>query len=541
MPPRPLAPLAALLLLASCLLPATLVAGGGPTEPAATTPVPTPASGAEVSPDSPRSAVAEYLDLCNEGSYRDAARFLDLPVGFEARGPVLARQLKAVLDHFLWIDPEKISALPGGDREDGLPPEVEEIGMIPTGHGKREPVRLVRRERPEGPQWTFSRASVSRVPGWYEALPDRALRERLPDFLFRSRKGGLLFWQWIAILAAVPLLLAIGRLFGWLTKRFFVRLAERTETLWEEVLVRRLTGPISALWAIALARAGVPYLQANIAGEAFVVGILKAFFVLDIFWAFYRAIRVAADAAATSTWAKSNSAAPSILTLGVRVGEVTIVVLGIVAALSEVGVPVASLVAGLGIGGVAIALAAQKTVENLFGSISLGVDQPLRVGDSVKIGEIVGTVETLGLRSTRIRTLDRTIVTIPNGKLAEREIETFASRDRIRLATTLGLVFGTTASQMRTVLVGIEGLLRSHPQVWPEQVVVRFCEIGASALQVEVMAWVVTTDFQEFRAAREELLLGFLAVVESAGTHLAFPTRTVYVVDPTTPTPVART
>ena len=523
----------ALPIVALLLLLAHGPAGAGPLgapKAAPPPPAPTAAPVVEVSPDSPRSAIHEFLALCNAGHYDDASHFLDLPAGSEKDGPELARQLKAVIDHHLPLDLTKISALQAGDREDALPPEVEELGTIPVGHGKREPVRLVRRERPDGPQWAFSRQTVARVAGWYDALPDGVLRERLPDFFFRSRTGGLLLWQWLAIVAGAPLFLVVGRLLGWVTKRLFVHLARKTETPWDELLVQRLTGPVSVLWAIGLARAGFPYLQANAAGEAFVLGFLKAALVLDFFWAFYRAIRVAAEAASTSEWARSNPSAPSILTLGVRVGEVTIFALGVVAALSEVGVPVASLVAGLGIGGIAIALAAQKTVENLFGSISLGVDQPLRVGDAVKIGDVVGTVETIGLRSTRLRTFDRTIVTIPNGKLADREIESFAVRDRIRLQATLGLVYGTTEAQMRTVLASLEKIFRGHPKVWKETIVCRFAEIGASALNVEVMVWVETTDFQEFRTVREELLLSILGAVEAADTALAYPTRTVHVV-----------
>ena len=520
--------LAAPLLL--LLLPGLLGAApgaGGLAKAAAPAASPTPAPAPEASPDSPRTALAEYFALCNDGRFDEAARYLDLPAGLEGQGPQLARRLKAALDHFLWIDLEKVSALPGGVQGDGFPPEVDEIGAITIDHGKREPVRLVRRERPDGPQWAFSRATVARVPGWYDALPDRFLRERLPLFFFGSPKGGLLIWQWIAIVVAAPLFLIAGRLLGWVTKRLFVRLAQRTESVWDDVLVRRMTGPVSVLWALALARLGVPYLQANATGEAFLIGVLKAVFLLDLIWAFYRAIRVAADAASASEWARSNPSAPSILTLGVRAGEVTIFALGVVAALSEVGVPVASLVAGLGIGGIALALAAQKTVENLFGSISLGVDQPLRVGDTVKVGDVLGTVELIGLRSTRLRTLDRTVVTIPNGKLADREIESFAQRDRIKLASNLGLVFGTTEAQMRQVLSSVDGLLKAHPKVWKETVVVRFAEIGASSLNVEVLVWIETTDYQEFRAVREELFLGFLGAVEKAGTSLAFPTRTV--------------
>jgi MscS family membrane protein len=203
--------------------------------------------------------------------------------------------------------------------------------------------------------------------------------------------------------------------------------------------------------------------------------------------------------------------------------------LATVAIISELGYPVASLIAGLGIGGLALALASQKTVENLFGAFSIGVDQPLREGDFVKVEDfMMGTVEAIGLRSTRVRTLDRTIVTIPNGKLAEMRIESFAVRDRIRLACTLGLVYGTTASQMRLVVAGLEQTLREHPKIFSEGITVRFKELSPSSLDIEIMAWFTTADYAEFQLIRQDLLLAFMEIVEKAGTAFAFPTRTVH-------------
>jgi MscS family membrane protein len=203
--------------------------------------------------------------------------------------------------------------------------------------------------------------------------------------------------------------------------------------------------------------------------------------------------------------------------------------MAIVAVISELGYPVASLIAGLGIGGLALALASQKTVENLFGAFSIGVDQPFREGDFVKVEDFfMGTVEAIGLRSTRVRTPDRTLITVPNGKLAEMRIETFAVRDRIRLACTLGLVYGTTANQMRLVVAGLEQTLREHPKIWHEDITVRFKELTASSLDIEINAWFTTADYAEFQTIRQDILLQFMEVVEKAETHFAFPTRTVH-------------
>jgi MscS family membrane protein len=183
----------------------------------------------------------------------------------------------------------------------------------------------------------------------------------------------------------------------------------------------------------------------------------------------------------------------------------------------------------LGLGGLAFALAAQKTIENLFGAFSIGIDQPFREGDFVKIEDFVATVEAIGLRSSRFRTLDRTIITIPNGKLAEMRLESFTARDRLRLATVIGLEYQTTLSQMREVLSGFERVLRAHPKIWADAVVVRFREFAASSLDVEIMAWFKTADWSEFQLIRQEILLAFIEVVEHAGTSFAFPTQTLHV------------
>jgi MscS family membrane protein len=169
-------------------------------------------------------------------------------------------------------------------------------------------------------------------------------------------------------------------------------------------------------------------------------------------------------------------------------------------------------------------------VENLFGSLSLALDRPFDVDEFVKVEDFVGTVEAIGLRSTRFRTLDRTLITIPNGRVADMRLESYSARDRMRLACSIGLVYETTAAQMRQVLEGLEGALRGHPRIWPDAVVVRFKEFAASSLDIEIMAWFQTREWSQFQAIRQEILLQFMEVVERAGTSFAFPTRTVHVV-----------
>jgi MscS family membrane protein len=240
-------------------------------------------------------------------------------------------------------------------------------------------------------------------------------------------------------------------------------------------------------------------------------------------------VDVAQAVLARTRWAVASRSSRALLPLLGRVAKVIVLALAAVALLSMLGYPVASLVAGLGLGGLALALAAQKTVENLFGAFSIGVDQPFREGDFVKVEDFVGTVEAVGLRSTRFRTLDRTLISIPNGRLADMRLESYAARDRIRLSSTVGLVYDTTADQMRAVLAGFERALREHPRIWPEELIVRFREFAASSLDIEVMAWFQTQDYSEFRLIRQDILLQFMEIVERAGTSFAFPTQTLHV------------
>jgi MscS family membrane protein len=353
---------------------------------------------------------------------------------------------------------------------------------------------------------------------------------RLPEALRLAGPGGLLWWQWLAVPAALALAWSLGSLLGWLTRRVLGRLAARTQTEWDDELLRQLARPLTVLWAIGVAWALEPWLAFGPAVDVRVEHLLRAAAWLVLFWGLARATSVGFRAAGQAPWARQNAGLAGMLPLGRKLASILLVGLGLVAVLNELGFQVASLLAGLGIGGLALALAAQKTVEHLFGSIAIGVDQPFRVGDLVSVDGVVGTVEAIGMRSTRVRTADRTLVSFPNGKLADSRVECIAARDRIRLYANLGLAYATRSDQLRRVLADVEAALRAHPKVWADTVLVRLSDLKESSINVEVMAWFTTTDWNEFTAIRQELLLRFLEIVEGAGTSLAFPTRTVHLV-----------
>jgi MscS family membrane protein len=358
----------------------------------------------------------------------------------------------------------------------------------------------------------------------------------LPEPLLRAGPRGLLWWQWLAVPALVLLALGLGAALGWATRRLLGHLTRRTQTGWDDAIVERVSGPLTFLWAVGVVTVLHPWLALSEGPNAALQHVLRAATYLALLWGAFRSVNVAFAAASDAPWTRSSPSLVGLLPIGRKFAKVVLLAMGSIAVLNELGFQVASLLAGLGIGGIALALAAQKTVENLFGSVSIGVDQPFRLGDFVKIEDFVGTVETIGMRSTRFRTLDRTLIAIPNGRLADMRTETFTARDRFRLFANVGLVYSTTVAQMRQVMAGFEATLRAHPKIWPDAVVVRFTEFRDSSLNIEVMAWLQTADWNEFTAARGEIFLRFMEVVEEAGSSFAFPTRTLHVVG-AAPTP----
>jgi MscS family membrane protein len=322
--------------------------------------------------------------------------------------------------------------------------------------------------------------------------------------------------------------LVFGRVLVFVLRRVLTRLAKRTAAEWDDRLVTALSGPVSLLIALQAFRVAMPWLPLEPRAANLVVELVALLAVITVLAAAFRSIDLARALLETRAWAVARPATRSLLALGARVVKVAAFVLATLVALSQLGVSVASLIAGLGLGGLVIALAAQKTVENLFGTVSIGIDQPLREGDLVRVHDVVGTVERIGLRSTRIRTLDRTVVTIPNGDLANQRIESYTVRDRMRLACTIGLVYETTAAQLRGVIGDLERILRAHPKIWADNVAVRFRAFAESSLDVDISATFQTTDAMEFQRIREEVLIAFMEAIEARGTSMAFPTRTVH-------------
>ena len=194
----------------------------------------------------------------------------------------------------------------------------------------------------------------------------------------------------------------------------------------------------------------------------------------------------------------------------------------------QLGMPVFSIIAGLGIGGLAIALAIRPTLENLIGGFILYWDKPVRIGDICQLEGKLGRVEQIGVRSTQIRGLDRTLVSIPNAMLADMQITNWSSCDEMLILHTIGLRYETDSDQLRYVLAKMREMLLSHPKITSDTARVRFVGYGSSSLEIEIRAYAKTGDFNEFYAIREDIMLRFKDIVSESGTGFAFPSLTMY-------------
>jgi len=469
-----------------------------------------------------------FLDLCERGRYEEAARYLDVPRGAEKRSAELARKLHTVLAERLWVDVEHLSTHGDGKAkaQDGLPPGVEELGKIKDSKGRSTSIRIVRRE-PRTPEdearWVFAQSTVQAVDALYASLRGQWLREKMPGSLQAQGPAAVYWWQWLALPVLAVLCLALGRVLTWASGFVARRLTGRLP--WAGTIVDRLAKPTTLGWALLTFWLALPFLALTLRAEDLLERGIAALGWLAFFWGLLRAVTVGFDRIVEGEWAKTRPSVRSLASVGVRLGKVVVWALALMVALSELGYPVTSVIAGLGIGGVALALAAQKTVENLFGSLSILADQPFRVGDLVRVVGVEGSVESIGLRSTRIRTVERTVIVFPNGKLADMRIETLGARDRIRFTTKVQLHRESTAEEIQRFLEAARARVSGHAKVVKDDVSVRLSSLTDLSADVEIAAPVETLDVKEFAVAREELLFAVVAAASDAHVRLAEPRK----------------
>ena len=497
---------------------------GATNAPAAAAPADAPAA-AEAGPiggtDSPRRALERFLKSSRAGNFEVAAAALFTVRTSSEEMHELARKLQAVLDRRVTLDREhldKVSDLPSGNTSDGMPDD-DEVGRIDMPLGS-EAVRLHRRRSPDGTaQWVFSLDTVNRIESWYERLDDRWALDHLPNALLVTGLGGLLLWQWLAL----PVLFVAALLFGLFLARILriaLRLAWRSEL--GGAIAERQLGPLRVLSTALLMRLLTQILYLTAGAEENVRAACNVGLIIGFMFGLWRVAEVISGRVQRSEWLKARPTLVGVMPLVHRLTEVGIWAAAALWCLQELGYSVTGVLASLGLGGLAVALAAKSTLEHLLGGMTLSLDQPMRVGDSVKIGDVQGTVEQIGLRSTRIRTQDRSLVTIPNGKLSDMQIETLAARDRIRMSLSLNVQYTLKAQGLRELREALLACIGKNPLVHKDRIRVHYSNLSDSAATIDITCWIDTSDQDQFLDARHNLLLSLIEVVESFGAAAVF-------------------
>ena len=496
-------------------------------------PGPTPAAGVEPVGDpyrreTPYGAFFGYIRAAQKENWAVASEYLQWPKGGKISREEIARQLKALLDERFVGDLEKLSRSSAGDFNDAFASGLNLVGHIEAGDDSFDLV-LVRTTPAEGPAiWLVSSQSLREVPAAFKGLRSPAIESHIPSFL-KKPVGKFRLWQFLGFFLLIPLLYAASRL---LVSGVFALLQRLFAShAWGAELLRGAAGfrdPVALLLTVPLHRACVSRLALPLLSRYYYTQFAWLVVIFGIAWLFFRLIDFVNGRAALKLLARGASATSS-LTIARMLLRGAVVTAAVLGALASFGINLTATLAGLGIGGVALAFAAQKSLENLFGGFVVLGDRIMRVGDTVRIGTAEGTIEDVTLYATRMRLFDRSVVTIPNGTLITAQVENRSRRDKFLVNPTLGLRTETTASQMRAVLDGIRQRLAADPRVEKQTLRVRFLRLGAYTLDVEVFAYVLAADYAAYLEAQEELLFLILERIEAAGTGLAIPSQMTYV------------
>jgi MscS family membrane protein len=471
--------------------------------------------------------------------FLDATGCLDLssipPLVYQEASAEAALLLKDVLD--------RIELPPEDEIPDGVAVETSTISSWTVPH--TEISLVLQTEGDHQGEWLFSSNTVARAEAFYQKvrhLPyqpgrngghveelrtrsDASLLLKLVDVMppwFSAQLGSMLVWQWAGLGFLVFLFTTVVVGVAWIGRR------------WKD---KHLPGIRLVECLVPLALIGMPFFGRFMIGRIFslpgapalVLGLVFSVVgYIGLAWLVALLMTRFGELVVSIWFREARPLKKQLVRMMFRIASIVVVTGITITAAQRLGVPVAGLIAGLGVGGFAIALAAQGTLENFIGGIILYADQPVKVGDVCKFGTRRGTVEDVGLRSVKIRTLDRTIVSVPNADFAKMQLENLTERDLVLLRENVCLRYETTREQLHNLLSELESMLKDHEKIAEERLRVRFIGFGEYFLEIELYAYATTTDWPEFLEIREDILLKVMEIVERAGTRLALPTEIHY-------------
>jgi MscS family membrane protein len=466
----------------------------------------------------PFGAVLGFIKAAEREDFNRAAEYLDtqqLPKQVRK----LAQELAAVLDA---ADLQDLSRSPDGDTEDGLPPSREKVGVVRAGSDTHE-IFLDRAQRgKEPPIWLFSADTLKLVPRIHGKLHVGWIERHVSGTFLETRIMGYALWRLFGILLALPLSFLIARLATRLLLPVVPALLRRVVHRSVDYPAARFQWPVCLLFMAALFYA-FSLIAFSAAGRVFWGYVAASVATIALTWIGLRLIESVGGLFAGGRQLLPGSGSIAMARLLDKLSKALVVLVGALILFYIAGVNLTAFLAGVSIGGIAIALAAQKSLENLFGSMTIISDKAIRVGDLCRAGEFTGYVEDIGMRSTRIRTFGRSVVSVPNGQLITMSLENFSLRDKYLFNHRIHLGYETTADQLRGCLAGIRTMLVEHPKAEAETGRVSLTAFRDGAIEIEVFAHFFETSDEAFLAIQEELLLRIMDIVDANGAKFAVP------------------
>lgn len=380
-------------------------------------------------------------------------------------------------------------------------------------------------------KWYFSDHTVESIPTLYQETFSRWVDfvvDRLPEPV-KSQYLGLQLWQYAAIFIWILIGLVVKKIVEFVINTYIKRLSEHTAALWDDKIVYWSERPLG--WIILSVFYYLTYANLHLGVEfnRFLKSVFEFLLLASVIWLIYSLINILDEYLQELTAKSKSKLDDQLVPLIRKTLKVLIVIVGTLFLLQNIGYNVASLLAGLGIGGLAFALAARETLENFFGSVAILIDRPFQIGDWVNMNGQDGIVEEVGFRSTRIRTFENSVLTIPNSKMANTNINNYGARQFRRFKAVLGLVYSTPPEQIEAFVEGIKAIIKASPATRKDYFEVHFNSFGDHSLNILIYMFFKVPDWSAELQARHNFLLQVLQLAHEIGVEFAFPTQTLHV------------
>ncbi|WP_292661034.1 mechanosensitive ion channel family protein [Nitratifractor sp.] len=346
--------------------------------------------------------------------------------------------------------------------------------------------------------------------------------------------------NWIAAILAFLMILLLRKLLTQWVLNVLQRLSERTATELDNLIIRELKRPIRFLFVII--GFDIFFKLIFLSQNHYVELLLTSMLIIDFYWILY-ALTPAIQRVLYNYSHASDKLTMELSNFIIRILRLLVIILALISLLYNFGINVTAFVASLGLVGMALALAAKDTAANLFGSIALMLDRSIRVGEWIKVNGVEGIVEDIGMRTTKIRTFEKSFVVVPNSIVANSNIENFSRRGIRRIRMVIGLTYDTPPEAIQKIVYSIQSMLRSHPGIAHDQtLLVRFDRFDDSSLGIFIYTFTNTSDWARYLEIREDINLKIMQIVREFGSDFAFPSQSIYVEKiPKTPMPTKQT